>query len=280
MKQVMLTSKAVQTDDTPVPVLDAELTRTRTGRIWTYVGDRNHPYIVYDYTGNRRGQGPAEFLRSYRGYLQADAYPGYDAMFKNRYGELIEVLCWAHVRRNFYEARAKDVARATVVLAYVGLLYDVEREARDHHLNADRRLALHQARSRPILDDIKNYHKAEKSKVLPKSPIEDAIDYTLKGWPALLWYCQDGDLEIDNSGAERSLRSIVIGRKNWLFYGSDVGGRTGAVLSTLIASCKRQLIDPFAYLRDLFARIAAHPQSRLDELLPDQWMAARMTTSC
>ena len=114
--------------------------------------------------------------------------------------------------------------------------------------------------------------------MLPKSLIEDAIDYTLKSWPALLWYCQDGDLEIDN-GAERSLRSIVIGRKNWLFYGCDVGGRTGAVLSTLIASCKRQRIDPFAYLRDLFARIAAHPQNRLNELLPDQWMAARMTAS-
>jgi len=264
----------VQTDDTPVPVLDAELTRTRTGRIWTYVGDRNHPYIVYDYTGNRRGQGPAEFLRSYRGYLQADAYPGYDAMFKNRYGELIEVLCWAHVRRYFYEAQAKDVARATVVLAYVGLLYDVEREARDCHLNADQRLALRQARSRPILEDIKNYLEAEKPKVLPKSLMEDAIDYTLKSWTALLCYCQDGDLEIDNNGAERSLRSIVIGRKNWLFYGSDAGGRTGAVLSTLIASCKRQLIDPFAYLRDLFARIAAHPQNQLDELLPDRWQLA------
>ncbi|PYX55993.1 MAG: IS66 family transposase [Acidobacteria bacterium] len=274
MKQVMLTSKAVQTDDTPVPVLDAELTRTRTGRIWTYVGDRNHPYIVYDYTGNRRGQGPAEFLRSYRGYLQADAYPGYDAMFKNRYGELIEVLCWAHVRRYFYEAQAKDVARATVVLAYVGLLYDVEREARDCHLNADQRLALRQARSRPILEDIKNYLEAEKPKVLPKSLMEDAIDYTLKSWTALLCYCQDGDLEIDNNGAERSLRSIVIGRKNWLFYGSDAGGRTGAVLSTLIASCTRQLIDPFAYLRDLFARIAAHPQNQLDELLPDRWQLA------
>src|SRR5260370_20330957 len=136
-------------------------------------------------------KGPAEFLRSYRGYLQADAYPGYDAMVKNRYGELIEVLCWAHVRRYFYEAQAKDVARATVVLAYVGLLYDVEREARDCYLNADQRLALRQARSRPILEDIKNYLEAEKPKVLPKSLMEDAIDYTLKSWTALLCFCQD-----------------------------------------------------------------------------------------
>jgi transposase len=275
MKQVVLTSKVVQTDDTPVPVLDAELTRTRTGRIWTYVGDRNHPYIVYDYTGNRSRQGPDEFLQAYRGYLQADAYPGYDAMFKDRNRELIEVACWAHTRRYFYEAQTSDVCRATVVLAYVGLLYKVEREARDRKLNADHRLALRQAKSRPILDDLKKYLETEKLNVLPKSPMGDAIDYALKNWEALLRYCQDGDLEIDNNGAERSLRSIVVGRNNWLFYGSDQGGRTGAVLNTLIATCKRLRVDPFAYLRDLFARIAAHPQTRLDELLPDRWQLAR-----
>jgi transposase len=275
MKQVVLTSKVVQTDDTPVPVLDAELPRTRTGRIWTYVGDRDHPYIVYDYTGNRSRQGPDEFLQDYRGYLQADAYPGYDAMFTNRNRELIEVLCWAHARRYFYEAQTSDVGRATVVLAYVGLLYEVEREARDRKLNADDRLALRQAKSRPILDDLKIYLEAEKLKVLPKSPIGDAIDYALKNWEALLRYCQDGDLEIDNNGAERSLRSIVVGRNNWMFFGSDKGGRTGAVLNTLIATCKRLRIDPFAYLRDLFARIAAYPQNRLDELLPDRWQLTR-----
>lgn len=155
--------------------------------------------------------------------------------------------------------------------------YEVEREARDRKLNAADRLLLRLAKSRPMLEDIKKYLEAEKLKVLPKSPIGDAIDYALKNWEALLRYCQDGDLEIDNNGADRSLRSIVVGRGNWLFYGSDQGGRTGAVLSTLIATCKRLRIDPFSYLRDLFTRIAAHPQNRLDELLPDRWHLAGST---
>jgi transposase len=275
MKQVVLASKVVQTDDTPVPVLDAELTRTRKGRLWTYVGDRHHPYIVYDYTGNRRREGPEEFLQGYRGYLQADAYPGYDALFVDRKQDLTEVLCWAHVRRKHYEAQTSDLCRATVVMAYIGLLYDVEREARDRKLNAAERLALRQAKARPVLDDIKTYLEAEKPKVIPKSVMGDAIDYTLKNWQALLRYCEDGDLEIDNNGAERSLRQICVGRNNWLFYGSDNGGHTGAILTSLIATCKRLHIEPFSYLRDLFSRISAHPHHQLDDLLPDRWQAAR-----
>jgi hypothetical protein len=275
MKQVVLSSKVVQTDDTPVPVLDAALTRTRKGRLWTYVGDRHHPYIVYDYTGNRRGQGPEEFLQTYRGYLQADAYSGYDALFKNRPADLTEVACWAHSRRYFYEAQTSDLCRATVVMAYIGLLYEVEREARDGKLNAAERLALRQTKASPVLEDIKAYLETEKPKVLPKSAIGNAIDYTLKNWQALLRYCQDGDLEIDNNNAERSLRQIVVGRHNWLFYGSDQGRRTGARLTTLIATCKRLHIEPFAYLRDLFMRISDLPHHQLDELLPDRWQAAQ-----
>jgi transposase len=275
MKQVVLASKVVQTDDTPVPVLDAELTHTRKGRLWTYVGDRHHPYIVYDYTGNRCREGPEEFLQGYRGYVQADAYPGYDALFKNRSTDLTEVACWAHSRRKYYEAQTSDICRATVVMAYVSLLYDVEREARNGRLCAAERLALRQAKAHPVLDDIKIYLEAERPKVLPKSAIGNAIDYTLKNWDALVRYCEDGDLEIDNNGAERSLRHIVVGRNNWLFYGSDNGGRTGAILTSLVATCKRMHIEPFAYLRDLFTRISAHPHHQLDDFLPDRWQAAR-----
>jgi hypothetical protein len=268
-----LTSKAVQTDDTPVPVLDRERTRTRTGRIWTYVGDRKSPYIVYDYTGNRSREGPEEFLRGYRGYLQADAYAAYDAMFKNPERDLTEVACWAHARRYFFEAQTSDLCRATVMLAYVQLLYEVEREARN--ATAEQRRELRQAKSLPILKDIENYLHAQKSKVLPKNAMGVAIDYTLSNWEALLRYTEDGDLEIDNNGAERSLRPIVVGRHNWLFYGSDKGGRTAAVLSSLIATCKRLRVEPFAYLRDLFTRISAHPLHRLDELLADKWLIAQ-----
>jgi transposase len=277
MKEIVLTSKAVQTDDTPVPVRDRNLTRTRTGRIWTYVGDRNGPYIVYDYTGNRSREGPEEFLRGYSGFLQADAYAAYDAMFTNPRRSLTEIACWAHSRRYFFEAQTSDLCRATVMLAYIQLLYEVEREARN--ATAEQRRELRQAKSRPILQDIKNYLQTEKPKVLPKSPMSVAIDYTLSNWEALLRYTEDGDLEIDNNRAERSLRSIVVGRRNWLFYGSDKGGRTGAVLSTLIASCKRLGIEPFAYLRDLFTRISTHPNHQLDELLPDKWLVAQQNVS-
>ena len=275
MKRVVLDSHVIQTDDTPVPVLDRQLTRTRTGRLWTYVGDRHHPYIVYDYTGNRRGAGPEEFLRSYCGHIQADAFPGYDPLFKKRSQELTEDGCWAHTRRKFFEAQTSDLCRASVMLAYIGLLYDVEREARDQHLSPEERRALRQARSRPVLDDINNYLEQEKPQVVPKSPIGQAIDYALNNWAALIRYCDDGEIAIDNNGAERSLRPIVVGRNNWLFYGSDRGGRTAAILSSLIATCKRLRVEPFAYLRDVFARISAHPINRLGELLPDRWQAAR-----
>src|SRR6266550_9500050 len=150
-------------------------------------------------------------------------------MFKNRKQDLTEVACWAHVRRYFFEAQTSDLCRATVMLAYIQLLYEVEREARQGNLNPEQRRELRQTKSRPILEDIKNYLQAEKPKVLPKSAIGEAIDYTLSNWEALLRYTEDGELEIDNNGAERSLRPIVVGRNNWLFYESDKGGHRSRV---------------------------------------------------
>jgi transposase len=279
MKQRVVDSKAVQTDDTPVPVLDPDLPHTRTGRIWTYVGDGEHPYTVYDYTPNRSRDGPEEFLKAFRGYLQADAYSGYDHFYEEPGRGIEEVACMAHVRRKHWEAQSSDLMRSTVMLAYIRLLYDVEREARDQKLGGEARRALRQAKSKPILEDIHAYLEREQPQVLPKSPEGQAIAYTLSNWKALIRYCEDGDLEIDNNGAERSLRGIAVGRRNWTFLGSDTGGRTAAVLTSLIATCKRLAIDPFAYLRDIFARLGAHPQSRLAELLPDQWeKACRLTT--
>ena len=279
MKRRTLSSKVVQTDDTPVPVLDPELPHTRTGRIWTYVGDAEHPYTVYDYTPNRSRDGPDEFLKNFRGYLQADAYSGYDAIYKDAARGVTEVACMAHARRKYFEAQSSDIMRSMVVLAYMHLLYDVEREAREGQQNAAGRLALRQARSRPLLGDLKAYLERERPQVLPKSPIAQAIGYTLSNWEALVRYAGDGDLEIDNNGAERSLRGVAVGRRNWTFFGSDGGGHTAAALSSLIASAKRHRIDPFAYVRDVFARISAHPKNRLEELLPDQWLAARKATA-
>jgi transposase len=273
MKQQVWGSKAIQTDDTPVPVLDPDLPHTRTGRIWTYVGDGEHPYTVYDYTPTRSRDGPEEFLKAFRGYLQADAYSGYDHFYEESERGIEEVACWAHLRRKHWEAQSSDLMRSMVMLAYIRLLYDVEREARDQKLGGEARRALRQKKSKPILDDIHTYLERERPHVLPKSPEGEAIAYTLSNWKALIRYCQDGDLEIDNNGAERSLRGVAVGRKNWMFLGSDNGGRTAAVLSSLIATSKRLGLDPFADLRDLFACISGHPHSRLAELLPDQWKA-------
>ena len=214
MKRQVLSSKAVQTDDTPVPVLDPELPRTRTGRIWTYVGGAEHPYTVYDYTPTRSRDGPDAFLQTFTGYLQADAYSGYDHLYEDPERRVVEVACWAHARRKFYEAQSSDIMRSMVMLAYVRLLYDVEREACEQHLKGEQRRALRQAKSIPILDDVHAYLEREQPKVLPKSPEGQAIVYTLSNWKALVRYCEDGDLEIDNNGAERSLRGIAVGRRN------------------------------------------------------------------
>jgi transposase len=273
MKEEVLTSKVIQTDDTPVGVLDPALPRTRTGRIWTYIGDVDHPYTVYDYTPDRSRDGPEAFMREFCGYLQADAYSGYDAIYKD--SKVTEVACWAHTRRKFHEAQSSDLMRSMIMLAYIRLLYDVEREARDLVLDSAGRLALRQEKSLPILADIEAYLRREQLEVLPKSPEGQAIAYTLSNWQALIRYCRDGALEIDNNEAERSLRGVAVGRKNWMFFGSDNGGRTAAILTSFTTTCKRLDIDPWVYLRDIFARISAHKHSRLAELLPDKWRAGR-----
>lgn len=275
MKKRAVSSKTMQTDDTPVGVLDPALTRTRKGRIWTYVGDEEHPYTVYDYTPTRKREGPEEFMKDFEGYLQADAYSGYDALYKDAQRNVTEVACWAHARRKFYEAQTSDLMRSMVILAYVRLLYEVEREAKDRSLDGPGRLALRREKSVPILADMEKYLIHEKTNVLPKSPIGDAITYALGNWPALVRYCEDGDLEIDNNGAERSLRGIAVGRKNWMFFGSDRGGRTAAILTSFMTTCKRHGINPCEYMRDVLARISAHPAKRIEDLLPDQWKAAR-----
>jgi len=224
-------SHVIHTDDTPVPVLDAQLPHTRTGRFWVYIGDAEQPYSVYDYTPSRKRDGPAEFLRDYRGYLAADAFSGYDGIYVG--GAVKQVLCWAHARRKFYEARTVQPA-AHQALAFIGRLYDIEREAKD--ALPERRLKLRRARSLPILDQLRAWLTATEPAVLPKSPLGQAIGYVLPRWAGFTRYCEDGRLAIDNNVSERTLRPCTIGRKNWLFVGSDRGGRTAAILFSLVAS--------------------------------------------
>ena len=298
MVQRILSSKALHTDDTPVPVLDKDRDSTRQGRLWTYRGDDLHPYTVYDYTPSRARDGPVEFLGDYEGYLHADAYGGYDGIYAGE--KVIEVLCWAHARRKFFEATDSDAARATVALAYIRQLYKVERQAKElfeqqaqddeaRSLSAIR-LELRQAQSVGILKELEDWLRQQTAgaaedgsplpggPVLPKSPMGVAINYALGNWKALIQYAGDGDLDVDNNASERDLRPVAVGRKNYMFMGSDNGGHTAAVLYSLIATAKRHGLDPFAYLRDVIGRISDHPSNRLEELLPDHWKLALAAT--
>jgi hypothetical protein len=229
--------------------------------------------ILYDYTATRERAGPEEFLKGYRGYLQADAYGGYDAFFKDPGRGLLEVGCWAHARRYFHKALESDQARMGPALLLIAQLYRVEKEARP--LASEDRLQLRQLQSGPILDKLQNYLLQIEAEVLPKSPEARAVRYTLKNWTALTRYCEDGDLEIDNNATERAIRSVAVGRNNWVFFGSDEGGKTAAVLRSFVASCQRVGVDPFRWLQDVLTRIAAHPITRLAELLPHNWAPAQ-----
>lgn len=281
-----LQSRVLHTDDTPVDVLEPGRGKTRTGRFWVYVGDDDHPYVVFDYTPSRSRDGPMAFLNGWGRdavhYLQADAFGGYDGIYAGEAGgNVVEVACWAHARRKFFDAQASDVAASTQAIAYIRLLNDVEDDAEDA-LSAER-ARIRQERAAPILVQFRSWLLSQQSAnggpVLPKSPMGSAITYALNQWAALTVYLLDGELDIDNNAAENAVRRIALGRKNWLFCGSDAGGRTAATLFSLIATCQRHDVNAFDYLTDVLTRIAETPDSRLEELLPDRWKAARATTA-
>ena len=280
MKRRVLQSRVIHTDDTPVEVLDPSLPHTRTGRFWVYVGDRSHPYVVYDYTPSRKRDGPAQFLKSYEGYLQADAFGGYDGIYTGSAGKIIEVGCWAHARRKFFEAKETASQPAHEALARIGQLYALERQAQEAELSAAQIQSLRQEKSLPLLVSFRPWLDALRETTLPKSPLGTAARYALNNWTALVRYCEDGELAIDNNLAERAVKPCAIGRKNWLFCGNDNGGRTAAILFSLASSAKRHNLDPFAWVRDVVTRLpmllpASDPltDELLQPLLPDRWTA-------
>jgi len=286
--RVVLASHVIHTDDTSVKVRDAWRKEKHTGYFWPYVGDALHPLTVFDYTTNHKRDGPAAFLKDYHGYLQADAFNGYDGIYLESGGRIIEVGCWAHARRKFYDARRLDVLRMETALAWIGKLYAIEKELRERcrdewqSLPLDQRAVLiaaeRQERSRPLLDSFHTWLEAEVPKVLPKSAVRGAMEYTLSNWAALTVYLEDGWLDIDNNEGENAVRGIALGRKNWLFCGSDRGGRAAAVHFSLLASCKRHGLDPWLYYRDVLTRLpamlpGASPEDLLS-LLPHRWRPA------
>jgi transposase len=275
MHQPILRSAKIHTDDTAVPVQGRHKNRTVNGYLWAYIGTDHS--VVFDFTPTRSREGPVAFLKKYNGYVQADAYSGYDRLFAS--GSCIEVACWAHARRKFESALDSDPDRAGMMLALIGELYAVERQAKEQNLEPAQIQALRQQESQPILTRIRNLLDDGSVKVLPKSPLGKAIGYALGQWKALNRYLEAGILSIDNNLSERVLRMVVIGRKNWLFAGSEEGARRAAIVYSLVASCKLCGIDPFAYFRDVLDRVSTHPASRIEELTPPHWQRMREQTA-
>jgi len=278
----VLQSLWLHTDDTPVKNLKHDPGTTPTGRFWLYYGDRDHPYNVFDFTVNRQRDGPQTFLADFHGYLHADAFSGYDALYLPRAREgttpIREVACNAHARRKFHEARGSDELAAHQALGYYRQLYELERAARANDFDDDQRRRLRQDLSVLILDKMHAWLEEQRQRVLPKSPMAEAVGYALNNWSALIRYTEAGFLSIDNNVAEREMKWIAIGRKNWLFVGSANGGRTAAVLFSFTSTCHRLGVEPWAYLQDVLTRLPRTPADHLTELLPDRWQAARQPT--
>jgi transposase len=278
LRRYVLSAGKLHGDDVPVPVLAPGNGKTSTGRLWTYVrddrpaGSGEAPAVWFAYSPDRKGEHPAGHLKSFCGTLQADGYAGFNRLYEQ--GRIVEAACWAHVRRKFhdlYQAHRSPIAAEA--LERIGHLYGIEKEIRGR--SPSERQEVRNARSRPLLESMNIWLKATLAKLSRKSDVALAINYALGRWAALLHYCGDGGVEIDNNAAERSLRAVALGRKNYLFAGSDAGGERAAAIYSLLGSAKLSGIDPEAYLTTVLRRIADHPINRIEELLPWNLFPAR-----
>jgi transposase len=262
--------RKLHADDTPMPVLAPGNGKTKTGRLWTYVrddrpaGGQAAPAVWFAYSPDRKGEHPREHLKNFTGALQADAYAGFHHLYGNH---IYEAACWAHARRKFHEIHVVHASPTTTeALARIGALYAIEDEIRGKP--ADIRLSIRQSRARPLLDELRKWMERALRSLSAKSETAGAIRYALSRWRALTRYAEHGLLEIDNSAAERALRAVALGRKNFLFAGSDYGGERAAAMYTLIGSAKLNGLDPELYLRTVLAQIADYPVSQIHDFLP------------
>jgi transposase len=269
MKTSVMASQRVHTDDTPITVLDRSVKPigSRQGYMWVYIGDRDD--VVFDFTNSRNRDGPESFLKGYRGYLQADAFSGYDRICAG--DDVVEVACWAHARRKFVDAETSHPEEAKRIVELIGRLYAIERRARGRKVAEERLSAWRRRHSRRRLTRLRDELDQLSVTVLPRSPLGKAITYTLKNWTALNRYTEAAFLNIDNNHSERQIKQMVIGRKNWIFCGSENGARNAAILFSLVVSCKLHGVDPFAYFKDVLMRIHTHPADRVHELVPREW---------
>jgi hypothetical protein len=267
----VLSAAKLHADDTPVPVLQPGRGTTKTGRLWTYVrddrpaGEASPPGVWFQYSPDRKSMRPAEHLKRFTGILQADGYAGFNQLYAT--GRITEAACWAHVRRKFYDIhRATDSPLAAQALERIRALYAIESQIRGRP--PDERSQVREARAGPLLADLREWLQTTLTTVSAKSELATAIRYALTRWTALTRYVVDGRIEIDNNAAERSLRDVALGRKNYLFAGSDAGGERAAAIYSLLGTAKLNDVDPEGYLRAVLARIADHPINRIEELLP------------
>jgi transposase len=271
-----LAGERIHADDTPVPVLAKG--KTRTGRLWVVVrddrpfGGPDPPVAVYFYSPDRRGEHPQRFLDGYTGLLQADAYSGFGQPYEpgRPAGAILEAACWAHARRAFF--KIAELTKAPMALQAVGridALFAIEREITGSAPQVRR--AVRQERSRPLIADLESWMRASRAKLSGKSAMAKAFDYLLRRWASFTRFLDDGRVCLSNNAAERAIRPIAVGRRNWTFAGSDTGGQRAAAMYTLIETCRMNDIDPHAWLADIIARLPSHPAKCIDELLPWNW---------
>lgn len=284
LKRHVLGAPMLFADDTTLKLVEEGRRRTRTARLWAYISDgalpdadgrwRHYPRAAYfEFTTTREAVHPTRFLQEYRGYLQADDYSGYHATFRT--GRVEHCLCWAHVRRRYFDIVSQPGASplAHDALAFIGAIYRIEAQLK--HAPADERRAVRQEQTVPLLGQFYDWLRAHQPSLLPRSALGQAFAYTLSNWPALLRFTGDGILAPDSNLIERSIRPVAVGRKAWLFAGSGRGGDAAAVAFSLIESCKLADVEPYAYLRDVLQRLDEHRMDRLHELLPFNWKPAR-----
>jgi transposase len=276
----VLAAERIHADDTTVPVLAKG--KTRTGRLWTYVRDDrpfagpDPPAAVLFYSRDRGGEHPEQHLAGYAGLMQADAYAGFNRLYEadRKGGPVIEAACWAHARRKFFDlARISQAPIASEAVTRIDVLFTIEREI--NGLAPPQRVGVRTERSRPLVTALESWLREQRAKVSKNSETGKAIDYSLKRWAALTRFLDDGRLCMTNNAAERELRAIAVGRRNWTFAGSDEGGRRAAALYTLIATAKLNDVDPQAWLADVLARMPDYPAKRIGDLLPWNWHAER-----
>lgn len=272
----VMAARQLHADDTPVPILEPGLGKTKTGRLWVYLRDERPwgstapPAVAYRYAPDRKGERPREHLTNFTGHLHADGYAGFGELYGAKDGKppsIAEVACWAHVRRKFYDVHvATKAPLAFDAMTRIGQLFEIERRIMGQA--PDQRRIMRAAEAEPLLDDLARFLDEALYKISGKSELAKAIRYARSRWEALIRYALDGHLEISNNAAERAIRPLALGRKNWLFAGSDEGGKTAAAIYTLTECAKLNGLDPEAYLRDILGRIADHPVNKIGALLP------------